>query len=108
MDRMQKRLDAMEKLRREIDDREEELLTAKRRWKNSSETLHQLTEEKQRKVYRLSQFEEIMKKQGLKGKCLTNVGGAPVTQQWADEIGADVYSENAQDCAAKMVKAVKG
>ena len=53
-------------------------------------------------------FEEIMKKQGLKGKCLTNVGGAPVTQQWADEIGADVYSENAQDCAVKMVKAVKG
>lgn len=65
MDRMQKRLDAMEKLRREIDDLEEELLTAKRRWKNSSETLHQLTEEKQRKVYRLSQFEEIMKKTGL-------------------------------------------
>jgi len=53
-------------------------------------------------------FEEIMKKQGLKGKCLTNVGGAPVTQQWADEIGADVYSENASDCVAKMVKAVKG
>ncbi len=53
-------------------------------------------------------FEEIMKKQGLKGKCLTNVGGAPVTQDWADEIGADVYSENAQDCVAKMVKAVKG
>ena len=65
MDRMQKRLDAMEKLRREIDDLEEELLTAKRRWKNSSKTLHQLTEEKQRKVYRLSQFEEIMKKTGL-------------------------------------------
>lgn len=65
MDRMQKRLDAMEKLRREIDDLEEELLTAKRRWKNSSETLRQLTEEKQRKAYRLSQFEEIMKKTGL-------------------------------------------
>ncbi|AGI48090.1 trimethylamine corrinoid protein [Thermoplasmatales archaeon BRNA1] len=53
-------------------------------------------------------FEEIMKKRGLKGKCLTNVGGAPVTQQWADEIGADVYSENATDIVAKMVKAVKG
>ena len=65
MDRMQKRLDAMEKLRREIDDLEEELLTAKRRWKNSSETLRRLTEEKQRKAYRLSQFEEIMKKTGL-------------------------------------------
>ena len=65
MDRVQKRIDAMEKLRREIDDLEEELLTAKRRWKNSSETLRQLTEEKQRKAYRLSQFEEIMKKTGL-------------------------------------------
>lgn len=53
-------------------------------------------------------FEEIMKKEGLKGKCLTNVGGAPVTQQWADEIGADVYSENATDIVNKMVKAVKG
>ena len=53
-------------------------------------------------------FEEIMKKEKLKGKCLTNVGGAPVTQQWADEIGADVYSENATDIVAKMVKAVKG
>jgi trimethylamine corrinoid protein len=53
-------------------------------------------------------FEEILKKQGLKGKCLSNVGGAPVTQKWADEIGADVYSENASDCVSKMVKAVKG
>ena len=47
-------------------------------------------------------LEEIMKEAGIKGKCLTNVGGAPVTQQWADEIGADVYSENANDCAAKF------
>ena len=47
-------------------------------------------------------FEELMKEEGLKGKVLTNVGGAPVTQQWADEIGADVYSENALDCVAKM------
>lgn len=50
-------------------------------------------------------FEELMKKEGLKGKCLTNVGGAPVTQQWADEIGADIYSENANDCVAKFVAA---
>jgi len=47
-------------------------------------------------------LEEMMKEAGIKGKCLTNVGGAPVTQQWADEIGADVYSENANDCAAKF------
>lgn len=47
-------------------------------------------------------LEEMVKKAGLKDKCLTNVGGAPVTQQWADEIGADVYSENASDCVIKM------
>lgn len=53
-------------------------------------------------------FEEKMKAAGLKGKCLTNVGGAPVTQMWADEIGADVYSENSTDIVTKMVAAVKG
>lgn len=53
-------------------------------------------------------LEEKMKAAGLKGKCLTNVGGAPVTQQWADEIGADVYSENSNDIVTKMVAAVKG
>ena len=47
-------------------------------------------------------FEEKMKAAGLKDKCLTNVGGAPVTQQWADEIGADLYTENASDAAAKF------
>ncbi|AMH94494.1 trimethylamine corrinoid protein MttC [methanogenic archaeon ISO4-H5] len=53
-------------------------------------------------------LEDKMKAAGLKGKCLTNVGGAPVTQQWADEIGADVYSENSNDIVTKMVAAVKG
>ncbi len=53
-------------------------------------------------------FEELMKKEGLKGKCLTNVGGAPVTQQWADEIGADVYTETSSEIAQKMIAAVKG
>lgn len=47
-------------------------------------------------------LEEMMKEEGLKGKILTNVGGAPVTQQWADEIGADIYSENANDAATKF------
>lgn len=50
-------------------------------------------------------FEELMKEAGLKGKVKTNVGGAPVTQQWADEIGADIYSENANDAVAKFNEA---
>ncbi len=33
---------------------------------------------------------------------MTNVGGAPVTQGWADEIGADIYAETATEAANKM------
>lgn len=47
-------------------------------------------------------FEEKLKAAGIRDKLLTNVGGAPVTQQWADEIGADLYTENASDAAAKF------
>ena len=50
-------------------------------------------------------LEEMMVKEGLKGKCKTNVGGAPVTQQWADEIGADIYSESANDAVVKFTAA---
>ncbi|MCL1811408.1 MAG: B12-binding domain-containing protein [Methanomassiliicoccaceae archaeon] len=49
-------------------------------------------------------FEELLKKEGIRDKLITNVGGAPVTQEWADSIGADVYSENASDAVAKMTK----
>ena len=52
-------------------------------------------------------LEEMMKEEGLKGKILTNGGGAPVTQQWADEIGADIYSENANDAATKFAAKFK-
>lgn len=65
MDKAQQRRDTMERLRREISDLEDELITARRRWKNSSDVLRRLTEEKERKAYRLSQFEEIMRKVGL-------------------------------------------
>ena len=38
-----------------------------------------------------------LKKAGLKGKYKTIVGGAPVTQRWADRIGADAFAEDAAD-----------
>ena len=41
------------------------------------------------------ELEADLKKSGLKGKFKTIVGGAPVTQRWADRIGADAYAENA-------------
>jgi len=40
---------------------------------------------------------ELMEKAGIKGKVKTMVGGAPVTQRWADRIGADYYCEDAGD-----------
>ncbi len=52
-------------------------------------------------------LEELFVKEGIKESLITNVGGAPVTQQWADEIGADVYSESATDAVAKMTAVVK-
>jgi trimethylamine corrinoid protein len=53
-------------------------------------------------------FEELLRKEGIRDKLVTNVGGAPVTQSWADEIGADIYTENASDAVRKMTEAVKG
>lgn len=46
-------------------------------------------------------FEELLKKEGIRDSLMTNIGGAPTTQKWAEEIGADIYSENAMDCVAK-------
>ncbi|HEY3393327.1 MAG TPA: cobalamin-dependent protein, partial [Lacipirellulaceae bacterium] len=37
---------------------------------------------------------------GLKGRCKVIVGGAPVTQHFADSIGADGYSDNAAGAVA--------
>jgi trimethylamine corrinoid protein len=52
-------------------------------------------------------LEVMLKKAGIRDKLFTNVGGAPVTQRWADEIGADVYSENASDAVTKMTAIVR-
>jgi len=38
---------------------------------------------------------EFLKERGLYGRFKVMVGGAPVNQKWADDIGADGYSENA-------------
>ncbi len=52
-------------------------------------------------------FEDLLKAEGLRDKVITNVGGAPTSQEWADEIGADTYSENATDCVTKMRAAIE-
>ncbi len=47
-----------------------------------------------------------LKKAGLRDKFKVMVGGAPVTQRWADRIEADAYGIDAADAAKKAMKLV--
>ncbi len=52
-------------------------------------------------------IEELLEKEGLKGKVKTMVGGAPVTQRWADRIGADAYCEDAAESVQVILEWIK-
>jgi corrinoid protein of di/trimethylamine methyltransferase len=56
-------------------------------------------------MVRQRDFVEVLDDMGLKGKVRVMVGGAPVTRSWADEIGADGYSEDAVG-AVEVAKAL--
>jgi 5-methyltetrahydrofolate--homocysteine methyltransferase len=45
---------------------------------------------------------------GLRNKAKVIIGGAPITQQYADEIGADGYSDNASGAVSVARALVKG
>lgn len=47
---------------------------------------------------------EALKKEGLRDDVKVMVGGAPVTQEWADQIGADAYGADAIDAVTKAKK----
>ena len=48
------------------------------------------------------ELEEELKKACLKEKYKTIVGGAPVTQRWANRIGADAFAQDAGDGVKKI------
>lgn len=48
-------------------------------------------------------LEDVLKKNALKSKYKTMVGGAPATQRWADRIGADAYAEDAAEAVTKAL-----
>ncbi len=48
------------------------------------------------------ELEQELKKSNLREKYKTIVGGAPVTQRWADRIGANAYAQNASDGVKKV------
>ena len=43
-----------------------------------------------------------LKERDLRGRYKIVVGGAPCTQRWADQIGADAYAEDASDGVKKI------
>jgi len=49
-------------------------------------------------------LEQKLKDAGLRDKVKTMVGGAVVTQHWADKIGADGYAEDAQEAVQKAIE----
>jgi len=54
---------------------------------------------------------EALKEAGLRQKTKIMVGGAPVTQEWADLIGADAYAPDAPEAAriaARLVSKAQG
>lgn len=50
---------------------------------------------------------KALEKAGLRNQVKVMVGGAPVTQSWADEIGADAYAANGID-ATKVARRLVG
>ncbi len=52
------------------------------------------------------QIEEQLKEAGVRDQVKTMVGGAPCTQDWADQIGADIYGESATDAVNKVKEAL--
>jgi len=53
-------------------------------------------------------LEQELKKRGLRDQFKTIIGGAPVTQRWADRIGADAYAEDASDAVKKIEALLAG
>jgi trimethylamine corrinoid protein len=51
-------------------------------------------------------LEEELHKRNIRDNFKTMVGGAPVTQRWADRIGADAYGEDATDAVRKALKLI--
>ena len=54
------------------------------------------TKEKQREIV------EALKAEGIRDEVIVMVGGAPVTEEWRTEIGADLYGANAFESVEKL------
>ncbi|MEA4986620.1 MAG: methyltransferase cognate corrinoid protein [Anaerovorax sp.] len=46
-------------------------------------------------------IENELRERGIREQIVTMIGGAPVTQRWAEKIGATAYTEDASECCAR-------
>jgi 5-methyltetrahydrofolate--homocysteine methyltransferase len=51
---------------------------------------------------------KALEKAGLRDKVIVMVGGAPVTQEYADAVGADGYSADASSAVKKAKELIEG
>ena len=49
---------------------------------------------------------DVLKELGKREKYLIMVGGAPISQKWTDEIGADIYGEDAERAVSLATEAM--
>jgi len=52
----------------------------------------------------MKKLEEELRRRGLRDRFRTIVGGAPVTQKFAEKIGADAYAEDAAEAVVKVLE----
>ncbi|MBP1759787.1 MAG: mttC [Firmicutes bacterium] len=55
----------------------------------------------------MKKLEDALRERGVRDKFKTIIGGAPVTQKYANKIGADAYAENANDGVKKVFEMMK-
>ena len=51
---------------------------------------------------KIGQIIDLLKEQGLNGEIKTIIGGAPINETFADEVGADAYGHDAIDAVDKI------
>ena len=52
----------------------------------------------------MRQIVELSERAGIRDKVTVMVGGAPISQSFCDEIGADIYTADAASAARAAVK----
>ncbi len=52
-------------------------------------------------------LEKRLRQKNIRNRYILMVGGAPVTQAWAEKISGDIYTEDAYECSLKAIECQK-